>query len=62
MKKPVKILIESAGDSVTHLVRVTRREESFTIPVRARPTAVLLDPGHDILRWEPEYGPEPGRP
>jgi len=54
---PIEVLIETARDSVRHRVQLTHAEESFTFPVSARPTAVVLDPHHDILRWEPEYGP-----
>ena len=58
---PISIVIETARDTVTHIVRLARAEETFTFSVRARPTAVQLDPRHDVLRWEPEYGPEPKR-
>lgn len=56
---PISIVIETARDTVTHRVRLTRAEATFTFPVSARPTAVLLDPLHAVLRWEPEYGPKP---
>jgi aminopeptidase N len=58
---PISIRIETAHDTVTQIARLTRAQETFTFPVSARPTAVLLDPGHEVLRWEPEYGPEPNR-
>lgn len=54
---PISIVIETARDTVTHRIRLTRAEEVFTVPVSARPTAVLLDPHHAVLRWEAEYGP-----
>ncbi len=44
---------------MTRVVRLARAEESFSFAVSARPTAVQLDPRRDVLRWEPEYGPEP---
>jgi aminopeptidase N len=56
---PIKIVVVMAGDTVTHIVRLTRAAETFSFPVSVRPSAVLLDPGHDVLRWEPEYGPAP---
>jgi aminopeptidase N len=56
---PITIAIETARDTVTRTVQLSRAEETFTIAVNARPTAVQLDPRHDVLRWQPEYGPEP---
>lgn len=56
---PLKIVVVTAGDTVTHVVHLTRATETFSFPVSARPSAVLLDPGHDMLRWEPEYGSAP---
>jgi aminopeptidase N len=56
---PIRIVVVTASDTTTHLVRLTRAEEVFSFPVGARPSAVLLDPAHDVLRWEPAYGPAP---
>ena len=58
---PIAIAIATEGDTVTHIVRLSRAEQAFTFGARVRPTAVQLDPHHEVLRWQPEYGPEPDR-
>jgi hypothetical protein len=53
---PVDVVLEADRDSVTRTVRLTRATEIFRLPATTSAVrAVRLDPGHRILRSEPEY-------
>jgi len=54
---PVDVAVDTDAGTVVRTVRVTRAKETFRLPAASPIRAVRLDPGHRILRWEPEYGP-----
>ncbi len=54
---PVEVALDGDGGTVLRTVRVTRAKETFRLPATSPVRAVRLDPGHRILRWEPEYDP-----
>lgn len=54
---PVEVAVDTDAGTVVQTVRVTRANETFRLPATSPVRAVRLDPGHRILRWEPEYDP-----
>lgn len=63
-EEPFRLAIDVAvdlpgGETALHRLEITQREESFTLPVTARPVGVRLDPDHAFLIWRPQYGPRP---
>ncbi|HSJ12840.1 MAG TPA: M1 family aminopeptidase [Longimicrobiales bacterium] len=47
------------GHRVRRTVRLTEREQTFDLPVHARPVDLRIDPDYRLLHWRPEYGPPP---
>ena len=56
---PLELVTLSAGGEKTHTVRLTKQEQTFVLEAGGEPKDVQLDPRHRILRWTPEYGPQP---
>jgi aminopeptidase N len=54
---PVDIALDAEAGTVVHTVRVKRAKETFRLGATSPIRTVRLDPGHRILRWEPEYAP-----
>ncbi|HEY0834129.1 MAG TPA: M1 family aminopeptidase, partial [Azospirillum sp.] len=46
----VPVVVETAAGPQRHLVRLEGREAAATLPVTGTPTAVAVDPGHDLFR------------
>jgi aminopeptidase N len=52
---PVEVAVDAERDTVMRTIRLTRATETFRFPATSPLRAVRLDPGHRILRWQPEY-------
>ncbi|MFL5617395.1 MAG: hypothetical protein ACJ79A_03255, partial [Gemmatimonadaceae bacterium] len=54
--------LEAASRDGTRRTRVLLADsvQSFVVSARGVPTAVRLDPDHQVMLWEPSFGPIPG--
>ena len=50
---------EASRGARLHTVEISRQEETFVLESAGAARGVRLDPNHQLLLWEPEYGPRP---
>ncbi len=43
-RMPIEVLVKTAAGASTHVVRLTDKSQTFTLPSEAEPTEVILDP------------------